>query len=584
MKCKLRNLGVALVGVLVMSGAVASAASAANDFTTGSDNTTLTGSGGAQAFVTEGNAEIYCTSATTNVTGVGTVTSEITAVLSYAGCTLTEGGTTMEAQIDMNGCAYVFTAGGPVHIECPGGKTIKLTAKIAGVFQDCFDIHPQTPTSANVDYIDGTNSGTGKSKVEIESTIEGITYERTGSCKKAEEALNETNSAEYIGGMTVTGDKSTGEPVDVAESAVATTTLTAKALNTQRLILAGAELKCTAMSLNGAAQEAEGRELVGEPEYGGCTFVEGGSPLEGKVDVNGCQYRFTETGEADIECPAEQAIKITVFVGGVFKECLDVRPQTPTNANVDFRNATNAGTGKMDFEIESTIEGITYERTGACKLEKEGENEGDSGSYVGSITITGDNEEGNATNVTQAVELLSLTAVGAEQKFVTGGGTEIKCTGVTSSVGEAEANQAEITLEPSYTGCTFTEFGITREAAIDVNGCAYLLTDDGSAHIECPGAKVIKITAKIAGALRECIDIQEQTPTTADADYRNSTDAGTGRMDFEVESTIEGITYERTGLCKKSEAQLNETDSAKYIGSLTLTGDDQEGNPVDVTK
>lgn len=214
---RIRTIGLALVAIFAMSAVVASAAQA--NFTTGSDNTTLTGSGGVQKFLIPGG-EISCPSISGTVTGVPTTAVDITAVPVYpaTGCTLTESGVSHEAKIDVEGCSFTFTTDGKVHILCPAGKVIKVTLKVAGLFVECLDIHEQTPTTPTVDYINGTNAATGKMDVEVKSTVEGITYERTGVCKKEEASKNEINDAKYVGSVTVIGH-SGGNPVDVTKTA-----------------------------------------------------------------------------------------------------------------------------------------------------------------------------------------------------------------------------------------------------------------------------------------------------------------------------------------------------------------------------
>jgi hypothetical protein len=217
MKRNLRIFGLALVGVLAASVVVASAASAQKITTLGQSNVTLTGTGGEQVERQGPNHEIKCTGVTFTVTGVNNEQAQITAAPSYTGCTLTESGITREAQIDMNGCAYVYTSTGTVvHIECPGTNVIKLTAKIAGAFQECMDIHAQTPTTPNYTLTNGTSGA--NMDFTIVSGVSGITYERTGLCKKAEAQLNEANDSSLTGSITVTCETAAAVMVDCTAS------------------------------------------------------------------------------------------------------------------------------------------------------------------------------------------------------------------------------------------------------------------------------------------------------------------------------------------------------------------------------
>jgi hypothetical protein len=213
---RFKTLGLALVAVFAMSAVVASAASA--NFTTGTDSTTLTGSGGTQVFETGGGAKVECTSASATITGVGTAQSELTGTPTYSGCTLTEGGITRNAEVDPMGCAYVITTTGQIHIECSGSNVITVKAFIAGSFQQCFDVHPQTPTAPNVHFTNQLDPATSKWDFTIVSTVTGITYERTSVCKKEKAQENETNSAHYTGSITVTCEDGAGNPIDCTKT------------------------------------------------------------------------------------------------------------------------------------------------------------------------------------------------------------------------------------------------------------------------------------------------------------------------------------------------------------------------------
>lgn len=171
-----------------------------------------------------------------------------------------------------------------------------------------------------------------------------------------------------------------------------------------------------------------------------------------------------------------------------------------------------------------------------------------------------------------------LTATALEEQVFTGAGAEVTCTEVSvhGTIGEV---QKEVTVEPTYGGhCTVNGF----PAKVDTNECHYLFTtiEEVGVHILCPEGKQIEVTAEILGSFRKCLDIHAQTPTEPVVHYRNKTNPITEKMDVEIESTVHGITYERTGLCQ---GEVNEANDAHYIGRVTVTGDDSEGNPVGVT-
>jgi hypothetical protein len=220
----LKVLGLALVAAFALSAVVASAASA--HFTIGSDTATLTAAPLTnQVFETTGttgeNAKVTCENIEVGNEHFGTEQAEITVHPTYnTNCTVNiEGLGNLTAEIITTGCNYIFTTGDTtaqnVHIECDAGKQIEVTAFILGKFRKCLDVHEQTPTSAIVHYRNGTNAATGKMDVEIESTVTGITYEKTGSCAFG---VTEGNDAKYTGRVTVTAHDTTGAAVDCTKS------------------------------------------------------------------------------------------------------------------------------------------------------------------------------------------------------------------------------------------------------------------------------------------------------------------------------------------------------------------------------
>jgi hypothetical protein len=175
------------------------------------------------------------------------------------------------------------------------------------------------------------------------------------------------------------------------------TTSTATALNTQVLKNTGtpgenSEASCTAVGVTGGPFGTDETELTVHPEYGGtCTIsIEGlGAPMTAEIITTGCNVVFTTTATNNVhlECEVGKQMEVTAFILGKFRKCLDVHAQTPTTALVDYHNGTDAATGKMDVEVVSTIEGITYEKTGSCAF---GVTEGNDMKYEGNITVTGD--------------------------------------------------------------------------------------------------------------------------------------------------------------------------------------------------
>lgn len=214
MRHKLGLLGLVAIAALALSAVTASTAVSA-EFTSGSDNTELTAQALSIQLFTEEEAHWECEKVSLDETTLGTAQSEITAAPTFGACTTGDAiHGSLPAQIDVNGCHFLLTAVGQLHLVCPEGAEIKVTEKILGTFRQCLDIHAQTPTTSNIDYTNVTDSVTGKTDIKVESTIEGITYEKTGSCAFGD---IEKNDWIFEGQFTLTGvNASTGKPVDVA--------------------------------------------------------------------------------------------------------------------------------------------------------------------------------------------------------------------------------------------------------------------------------------------------------------------------------------------------------------------------------
>jgi hypothetical protein len=166
-----------------------------------------------------------------------------------------------------------------------------------------------------------------------------------------------------------------------------------------------------------------------------------------------------------------------------------------------------------------------------------------------------------------------------------GENTEVSCTAVSVTGGPFGTDETEITVHPTYSGnCTINIEGLgTLTAEVITTGCNVVLTTSATnnAHLECEAGKQMEVTAFILGKFRKCLDVHAQTPTTAHLDYHNGTNPNTGKMDIEIESTVEGITYEKTGSCAFG---VTEANDMKYEGNVTGTCAEILLGPSDTTK
>lgn len=216
MKRNLKPLGLSLVAAMALGAVMASGASAEFTYEFGVVSWRVTPTVNTEIVSSE--SSLSCS----GLTGAGgpslQVEKEATVEPKYSGCTITIGSLgTLGAEIDTNGCHYLFTTDTEVglHLLCPEGKQMEITAKILGTFRKCLDIHAQTPTSPFVHYRNQLNATTNKWDVEFETTVSGTTTEKTGSCAFG---TIEENGATLSGKVTYEGIKGGGEPGNMTHS------------------------------------------------------------------------------------------------------------------------------------------------------------------------------------------------------------------------------------------------------------------------------------------------------------------------------------------------------------------------------
>lgn len=176
----LKVLGPTIVTALALV-AWASSASATNpQFHSEVAHVTLAGSQEVRHTFSVNAGTVHCNTATFHGTQTNQTTNEFTIAPSYSGCKITTV-ETLEATIDMNGCHYLFTADGGVHLTCPS-LPIRITAPLCTI-----TVHPQTINK--VDYING-NGGNATRSVTVESTATNIAYTQSSFCPHGSGAFN----------------------------------------------------------------------------------------------------------------------------------------------------------------------------------------------------------------------------------------------------------------------------------------------------------------------------------------------------------------------------------------------------------
>ncbi len=164
---KIKVLVLALGAMLALAAGQASSAGAVPLFHSEVSHTLGNGANVGDLVMTVNAGSIKCK----KVTGTGTLSAatvtEATSTPTYSECTAFG---FVNTTIDMNGCYNVITADIEVHLKCPEGQTMQVTA-----FNCWISIPPQSATSAEYETV---GSGSSREIVARESG-EGIHYTQT---------------------------------------------------------------------------------------------------------------------------------------------------------------------------------------------------------------------------------------------------------------------------------------------------------------------------------------------------------------------------------------------------------------------
>ena len=209
MSRNLKVLGLALVAAMALSAVVASAASAqAFNFKSEASPTTLTGKRhgtNKEIFETDGGT-VTCNEAIYHGQTNVTATSDINITPTYSNCTAFG---FVSVPIDTEGCSYTFTTltkegsnfEGAMHILCPGGKSMRVTAPGCEV-----TIGEQTPTGGKITF---TNLGSGATReITVDVALTGTHYieDEIAGLPNCTSAGTTTSNGTYKGAWLVTGE------------------------------------------------------------------------------------------------------------------------------------------------------------------------------------------------------------------------------------------------------------------------------------------------------------------------------------------------------------------------------------------
>lgn len=173
-----------------------------------------------------------------------------------------------------------------------------------------------------------------------------------------------------------------------------------------------------------------------------------------------------------------------------------------------------------------------------------------------------------------------VTATGTQSgthKFVANG-NEVTCATTKFHASIANGDKTA-TVTPTYENCHII-FLFTFNATVTTTGCDYHLSDlttggpeyTAKVGIQCEAGKSIKVDVPVAGCH---LTIGSHTPSTPTVDVTNM--AGSPD-DVTINATVGGISFTSSGgPCGPSGA------GATYTGNTTVTAEDGEGNPKNLT-
>jgi hypothetical protein len=200
-KIKVLGLGVAALALVALT-ASSSASPTTAQFHSHAEHTTVTAKQHVRNTFNVNAGTVHCDAVTLDGTSTQTTTKEWTVAPTYKNCAITTGVETLEADVDVNGCHYLLTANGEMHIQCPA-KPIHITMPLCTII-----IHPQTLT--HLIYTPVHTGDTTTTSVTIDAQITVLRYTQSSLCPGGG---GEFNNGTYSGAVETTCTNTDGNHV-----------------------------------------------------------------------------------------------------------------------------------------------------------------------------------------------------------------------------------------------------------------------------------------------------------------------------------------------------------------------------------
>ena len=464
--------------------------------------------------------------------------------------------------------------------------------------------------------------------IQLEADLEGVAYTTTplagiGCPGKEEEVSGEDGSyegyvvmhgedaAEERQGVFLSGEESSAlfvappsGPEFLAETYPAK--VVNQALSAQFLHIGEGEkaltIGCYTLELSGELdQEGPGTGISFTPDYRTC---EDQWSYKVNFAANGCHYELhvhnagpPYQGDLSIAC-AEEGEGLQFFVRNIFDTKDNCRVELPEQSLGTVELANVGKEAERGIQLEADLEGVAYTTTPLAGIGcpgKEEEVSGEDGSYEGYVVMHGEDaaeerqgvflsgEESSASLEADAYP--SVLAGGSLQSHtltLDGGQLAIDCGSVTLEGGLETGAGSEVSLSPSYEGCTYLN-AFYNKVNFVANGCHYELHVNnagppyqGDLSIACAeeGEGLQFFVRNIFDTKDNCrVELPEQSLGTVElANVGKEAERG-----IQLEADLEGVAYTTTPLagigCPGKEEEVSGEDG-EYEGSETIWGFD----------
>jgi len=155
-------------------------------------------------------------------------------------------------------------------------------------------------------------------------------------------------------------------------------------------------ISCTTIKYAGTQATSPATSVTIAPTYSGCVFT----GLGMKITTNGCQYKFTITGESGgkptgtidiVGCEAGKKITVVAPAVGTTKCTVEVGEQTGVNG-ITYTAVGAGATSEITIDLNATNISYTQKAgtgVGACSATS-----ASTGTYAGHTLVTGENASG----------------------------------------------------------------------------------------------------------------------------------------------------------------------------------------------